>query len=239
MFLPKFSVEKPVATIMFYLAFFVLSVVALFRLAIDLMPEITFPTLAIITYYSGAGAEDIEQKITKPIESAVSIAPNLKELYSVSRENISVIRLNFEWGTNLEEAANDVRDRLDFVKRFLPEEAERPQLMKFDLNQIPVLFLGAQAKESYPKLNVLLDKKIADPLKRIPGVGNIILQGGLQRRINIEIDRQKLESAGLTLTEIIQALQANNLTLPTGTLKLGRKEYLLRVPGEFEKVEDE
>lgn len=238
MTLTEFSVKRPVAMIMFYMALFVLSVVAFSKLAIDLLPEITMPVLTITTTYQGAAPEEVELKITKIIESQVSITPGLKEIQSVSKENVSIITLLFNWGINLDNAANDVRDRLDFTKRFLPEDADKSQLFKFDTNMMPVFFIAASANESYPKIKDILDDKLVEPLKRIPGVGNIMVRSPLVRQINVDVDKFKLQSRGLTMSDITNSLRMNNLTQPAGTLKITTKEYRIRVPGEFKNVSE-
>ncbi|PIU83333.1 MAG: AcrB/AcrD/AcrF family protein [Elusimicrobia bacterium CG06_land_8_20_14_3_00_38_11] len=236
MTLPEFSVKRPVATVMFYIAIFVLSIVALSRLALDMFPEITLPAIAVITQYQGAGPEEVEQKITKILESNLAITPDLKEMKSVSKENISMINLVFEWGVNLDAATNDVRDRIDFAKRFLPEDVEKPTVMKFDMNQIPILFVAATAKESYPRIKDILDEKLADPLKRIPGVGNVFVRSPIERQINVDVDRFKLQARGLVISDVVNSLRLNNITLPAGTMDVASKEFLLRIPGEFENV---
>lgn len=236
--LPEFSVKRPVAMIMFYMALFVLSVVAFSKLAIDLLPEITMPALTITTLYQGAAPEEVELKITKIIESQVSITPGLKEMHSISRENVSAITLMFNWGVNLDDAANDVRDRLDFAKRFLPDDAEKPQLLKFNTSQMPIFFIAASANESYPKIKDILDDKLIEPLKRVPGVGNVIVRSPSIRQINVNVDKFKLQSRGLTISDVTSSLKMNNLTQPAGTLKIASKEYLIRVPGEFENVSE-
>ena len=236
--LPEFSVKRPVAMLMFYMALFVLSAVALSKLAIDLLPEITMPVLTISTTYQGAAPEEVELKITKIIESQVSITPGLKEMQSVSQEDVSVITLSFNWGINLDDAANDVRDRLDFAKRFLPEDADKSHLMKFDTNQMPVFFIAANANESYPKIKDILDDRLVEPLKRIAGVGNVMVRSPLVRQINVDVDKFKLASRSLTISDITNSLRMNNLTQPAGTLKIASKEYLIRVPGEFKNVSE-
>ncbi|OGS43083.1 MAG: hypothetical protein A2539_09345 [Elusimicrobia bacterium RIFOXYD2_FULL_34_15] len=236
--LVEFSVKKPVATIVFYIAIFVLSIVALSKLAIDLLPEITMPALTVTTVYSGAGPEEVELKVTKVLESQLSLTPNLKEMQSISQENGSVITLIFNWGIDLDNISNDVRDRLDLAKRFLPEDADKPQLMKFDTNMIPIMFITATADESYPKIKEILDDKLIEPLKRIPGVGNVFVRSPLERQINVEVDKFKLQSRGLTMSDIVNSFRMNNVTLPAGSMNIASKEYLLRVPGEFEKVSE-
>ncbi|MFH1368954.1 MAG: efflux RND transporter permease subunit [Elusimicrobiota bacterium] len=236
MILSEFSVKKPVATMMLYVAVFVLSIVALSRLALDMFPEMTFPTISVITQYPGAGPQEVEQKITKILESQLAIAPDLKEMTSTSKENVSVVSLSFEWGTNLDAATNDIRDRVDAAMRMLPDDVDRPTILKFDMNQIPVLFVAATADESLPKIKTILDEKIADPLKRIPGVGNVMVYSPIERQINVEVDRFALQARKLVISDVVNALKLNNVTFPAGTMNVASKEFLLRVPGEFENI---
>lgn len=236
--LPQFAVHHPVAIVMIYVGLLVLSLVALNRMRLDLFPDVTFPTMSIITSYQGAGTEEIEEKITKRVESTVSIVRNLKELNSVSKEGVSVVNLKFEWGINLDNAANDVRDKLGFLKKVLPEDADDPTIVRFDMKDMPILFIGVGAEESYPKLFNILDTDVSNFLKRVPGVGNVIVRGGMARQINIDVDRQRLEAHGLTLLDIKNAVGANNITMPAGNIKIARTDYLLRVPGEFHNVDE-
>ncbi len=236
--LPEFAVRRPVTTFGIYVALLTISLVAFSKMSVDLFPKVSFPTIGIFTTYQGAGPIEIEQKITRVIESAVSIVRNLKEIQSVSREGSSIVRLVFEWGTDLDGAANDVRDRLGFLKNLLPQEANDPMILRFDLSEIPIMFLGATAKESYPKLYTLMDTDVSDMLKRVPGVGNVFVRGGFARQINLNIDRHRLEGYGLTLDDISRALKDNNLTVPAGNIKIARTDYLLRIPGEFSNVEE-
>jgi len=235
--LPEFAVRRPVTTFGIYVGLIAISIFAFVRMSIDLLPKVSFPTIGIITSYQGASAEEVEQKVTRIVESTVSIVRNLKEVQSVSREGSSVVRLIFEWGTDLDAAANDVRDRLGFLRNLLPNEADDPVIFRFDLSDIPIIFLGATAKDSYPKLYHLLDKDVSDMLKRVPGVGNVFVRGGYIRQINLNVDRHRLEAYGLTLNDISQALKNNNVTLPAGNIKIARTDYLLRVPGEFTDVD--
>jgi len=147
--LPEFGVRRPVFTTMIFVAIVLLGIVALNMLPIDLMPKMEIPTMAVITFYRGAGAEDIETKITKVIEEQVSTTPNIKEVTSTSEENLSVVTMRFEWGTNLDEAANDVRQRLDMAIMNLPDDADRPMLFKMDVSMMPMLFFGVTAQQSY------------------------------------------------------------------------------------------
>jgi len=236
--LPEFSVNRPVTTVMVFFAVVILGVAALVLLPIDFMPKIEIPSLGVVTTYEGASAEDIETKITKVLENNLSSIPNIKEVTSTSDENFSVINLSFEWGTNLEESANDVRQALDLAQQLLPDDAERPILIKFDLSMMPILFFGITAEESYPELRDIVDEQFADPLKRLPGVAMTLILGGLTREIQVEVDKQRLEAYGLSIDRLVGTLAAENITQPAGNLKVGLTDYILRVPGEFRKVEE-
>jgi hydrophobe/amphiphile efflux-1 (HAE1) family protein len=236
--LPNFSVRRPISVLMIYIGLLVLSIYSFTRMGLDLFPDITYPTISVITTYTGAGPEEVEEKITKPVESQLSIVQNLDKITSISREGVSSVQLKFAWGTNLDEAANDIRDKLGTIRRLIPDEADDPLIFRFNFQDIPVIFIGATAGESYPKLYDLLDRDISDMLKRIPGVGNISVMGGQPRQININVDRQKLEARNLTLIDIKNALVNNNLMLAAGDLKIATIDYLLKVPGEYSNVDE-
>ncbi len=235
--LPELGVRRPVLTTVVFILILVFGIISLANLALDLMPDISFPALTIITTYSGTGPEEIESSVTKIIEDSVSTVPKIKKVLSKSMEGISVVSLEFEWGTDLDSAANDVRDALDFIKKFLPDEAEKPIIFKFSTSLMPIIVMGVRAKESYPKLRKIMDDKVADVLKQVDGVGNITVIGGLERQIKIELNQAKLNGYNLTIEQIIGAIRANNITQPGGTVKIGRNEYILRVPGEYKNIE--
>jgi len=236
--LPEFGVRRPVFTMMIFVGIVLLGVVALSMLPIDLLPKMELPTMSVITFYRGASAEDIESKVTKVVEDQVSTTPNIKEVTSSSEENLSVVTMQFEWGTNLDEAANDVRQRIDMAVTFLPEDADRPMLFKMDVSMMPVLLFGVTAEQSYPDLHDLIEDQFCDPLKRIPGVAMTAIMGGLEREIQVNIDRQRLEAYHLSLSQVTGILAAENFSLPAGDLKIGRTNYIIRVPGEFQSVEE-
>ncbi|NUM35911.1 MAG: efflux RND transporter permease subunit [Candidatus Brocadiae bacterium] len=238
MTLPSFGVKYPVTTVMFFLAFLLLGLVSLMFLPIDLMPEIEPPAISVITSWPGSAAEDIENKVTKIIENDLSIVNNLDEIQSISQEDLSLITCKFRWSTNLDEASNEIRDRLEFCKRLLPDDAEVPIVFKFSTSLFPIAFFGVTAQESLDKLEEIMDDQMASPLKRIPGVGAVQMIAGKRRQININMDLQKLQAYSLTREQVEAALASENLTLPAGSLKIGRIEYILRIPGEYEKVKD-
>jgi len=235
--LPDFAVRRFVTVIMIFLAILVFGVASLVNLPIDLLPEIEIPAISIVTIYPGASTEDVESKVTKKIEDFVSTVNNLDELTSVSRENVSLITCEFDWETNLDEASNDIRDKLELVKRDLPDDAEDPILFKLSTSQFPILVYGVTAKENYEGLYHMVENRITDPLKRIPGVGTVQIMGGLERQIRVDFDPARIEAYNLSVGAILGTIAMENLDLPAGTIKMNKTEYMVRVPGEFDSPE--
>ena len=241
MSLPEFGVKRPVTNLMIFFSIIILALYSLTRLGIDMMPEIEPPSISVISSYPGASPEDVETKVTEPLENQLATTPGLEKITSRSLEGISAISLKFVWGTNLDEASNDIRDRIERTKRSLPDipdEMDNPFIFKFNTSFIPIVFVGITAKESYPGLYDLIDKRVGDSLRQIPGVGTVQLFGGLERQINIWIDRHKLEGYGFSILDVTNVLRKENVTQPAGNIKSGLTDYLLRVPGEFATPEE-
>ncbi|MDD3627129.1 MAG: efflux RND transporter permease subunit [bacterium] len=236
--IPEFSVKRSVTTAMIYIGIAIAGIIALRTLPLDLMPDITIPAISVITVYSGASPEDIEKKVTEPVEETLSTIPDVKTVTSRSEENVSSVTLEFEWGTDLTEASNDIRDKLDMLSMVLPEDVESPILFKFDMSQMPVIFLGFTAPEGYPNFYETVEEKIKKPLERTPGVGLVAMRGGQEKQVRIDVDYEKLKIYNLTLDMIINSLGAANLSMPGGTVEYGQKELLVRVPGEFETIDE-
>ncbi|MCX5694914.1 MAG: efflux RND transporter permease subunit, partial [Candidatus Omnitrophica bacterium] len=242
MSLPEFGVKKPVTNLMIFLAIIIVALYSISRLGIDMMPEIEPPSISVISSYPGAGSEDVEVRVTEELENQLVTTPGIEKITSTSSEGSSMITLKFVWGTNLDEASNDVRDRIDLAKRFLPDipdEMDNPFIFKFNTANIPIIYFGITAQQTYPGLYDLVDKRIGDALRQLPGVGTVQIQGGgLERQINIWIDRQRLESYGFSVLDIQNKLAQENITQPVGSLKTGLTDYLIRVPGEFARPEE-
>jgi HAE1 family hydrophobic/amphiphilic exporter-1 len=236
--LPELGVNRPVTTLMIFTAILILGLVSISRLAVDMLPEMEPPAISVITLYPGASAEDVETKVTKYIEDEVSIVSNLDKIRSVSKQDISIVTAEFEWGTDLNEASNDIRDKLELAKRKLPDDIEEPLIFKFNTSVMPILFFGISAGESYFRLYHIVDKQIADPLKRIPGVGAVKILGGLERQIQVRLDSNRLRAYNLSPQQISARLSAENVTLPAGSVKTGSMEYSIRVLGEFQSPEE-
>jgi len=239
--LPEFGVKKPVTNLMIFSAILIIALYSLTKLGIDMMPEIEPPIITVISSYPGASSEDVEIKVTEPLENQLATTPGIEKITSRSIEGVSLISLKFQWGTNLDEASNDIRDRIELAKRYLPDipdEMDNPFIFKFNTANIPILFIGVTAKETYPELYDLVDQKIGDPLRQIAGVGTVQLIGGLERQINIWVDRERLQGYGISILEIENALAKENITQPLGSVKSGLTDYLLRLPGEFARPDE-
>ena len=236
--LPELGVQKPVTTLMFFLAVLVLGAVMATQLPVDYLPEIEQPTVTVITTWEGVSAEDVESMVTKLVERALGSVNGLEEMTSATVEGISSVTCEFAWGTNLDEASNDIRSNLERIRKSLPDDADPPVLRKFDTSQIPIQFYGITCDESLERLEEIAENEIADPLKRLPGVGAVDLFGGLDRQINIRLDPVRLAGYGLVFDEVAAALAKENVTLPAGNVKVGRLDYTIRVPGEFTAPEE-
>ncbi|MEJ2521220.1 MAG: efflux RND transporter permease subunit, partial [Desulfuromonadales bacterium] len=233
----SFTTARPVFTCMVTLIVIILGGVALTRLPIDLLPEIAYPVLSINTEYGSAAPEEVEKLVTERIESAVSVIQGIKEVTSESSEGNSRVRVSFTWGTNLDAASNDVRDRLDRVINSLPEEAERPQIRKFDPNSAPILIYGAASNLDPIELRRLIDDQISYRIEQVPGVAALDVWGGLEREIRIDIDPDRMRALQLSLDTIRSSIRDANISLPAGTIESGNTEIRLRTPGELTSVE--
>ena len=229
----KTSVNNPITTIILFVAIMIFGGVSLSRLGIDLFPDIESNAMMVMTTYAGASAEDIENNVTRPIENVLNGVENLKDITSQSKENISVVTLEFEWGYDLDILANDVRDKLDMLST-LPDGVSQPIIFKFSSDMIPVLMMGVTAKESMPGLYKILDDQIVTPLARVDGVGTVSIAGIPQREIQVYCDPNKLEAYSLSIEQISSAIAAANRNTPAGSFDIGSNAYSLRVDHEFE-----
>ena len=227
------AVRKPIMTILVFVGVIILGLFSLRNLSVDLMPKIEMNVLMVITTYQGASAADIETNVSRPLENVLNTVPNLKKLTSTSRENRSIVTMEFEFGQDLDELTNDVRDKLNLVKAMLPEGSEEPIIMKFSTDMIPVIMISATADKSIPALYRILDDNVANRLARIDGVGSVSISGAPQREIQVYVDPIKLEAHQLTVESIAQKIGAENLNTPAGTMDVGNETFSLRVQGEF------
>lgn len=230
------AVKKPVTTALCFLTIIILGIFSYNKLAVDLLPQIDENSIMVMTAYAGASASDIEMNVSKPLENALNGISDLKHITSSSRENISVITLEFEYGINIDVATNDVRDKLDQVKSSLPDDADTPILFKFGADDIPIIVLSVTADESTNALYKILDDKVANPLARISGVGTVSIAGTAKREVNVYCDPYKLDAYGLTIEDLSQIIGMENRNTPGGSVDFGSNTLSLRVQGEFSEA---
>lgn len=227
------SVKRPVMTALIFVAVVVMGLFSLNRLPVDLLPNIETNVIMVMTTYQGASAADIETNVTRPLENTLNTVANLKKITSTSRENRSIIQLEFDFGLDINTITDDVRSRLDMVRSFLPEGTTDPIIFKFSTDMIPVMMISATAQKSLPALYKILEENVANPLARIPGVGTVSINGAPQREIQVFVDPAKLEAYQLTIEGIAQTIRMENVNVPAGTIDVGSDTYSLRVQGEF------
>jgi hydrophobic/amphiphilic exporter-1 (mainly G- bacteria), HAE1 family len=227
------SVRKPVMTSIIFIAVVILGLFSYNKLPIDLLPKIETNTIMVMTTYDGASASDVETNVTRPLESSLNTVSNLKNIKSTSKENRSIITMEFDYGLDLNVVTNDIRNKLDLVKSYMPAGAGNPIIFKLSTDMIPVIMLSATAKQSLPALYKILDTKVANPLARINGVGSVSISGAPQREIQVYVDPIKLEAYHLTVEALAQYIRMENVNTPAGSMDVGSDTYALRVEGEF------
>ncbi|MBN2266288.1 MAG: efflux RND transporter permease subunit [Candidatus Aminicenantes bacterium] len=236
--LPEFSVKRKVTASMMAAILVVLGAISFTRLGLDFFPDLEFPTVSVITTYSGAASEDIENVLTRPLEQVVSSVNRVKKVTSITSEGVSAITIEFEWGTNLDFAAQDVRDQIALYEQYLPEAAANPLVVKFSFSQFPVIFFGVTSDLPAMELRTVLEDEVAPRLERIDGVASARVFAMDEREILVDVDRAALESRGLTLDQVMMALGAENLNLPAGNIVERYTEVLVRTMGEFTELDD-
>jgi HAE1 family hydrophobic/amphiphilic exporter-1 len=235
----RFAVRHPVTVLMGMLAVLVLGMLSWRQLRVDLLPDISFPVISVVTIYPGAGPEEVEQYVTKPIEEQCGLVKNLKHLSSVSQEGVSVVTEEFEWGTDMDFASFDTREKVEQAIERLPDEAHRPYIVKMDLQTvIPIMYLNVTGMEDLRALRKLTDDLIKRELEKVEGVAAVDVYGGLEREIQVLVDRDRLAAYGLRVQDLERALQAENLNIPGGHIKLGQREFTVRTLGEFKRPEE-
>lgn len=234
----KLSVNNPVSTLMVFTAILLFGIFSWISLPKDLLPSVELPAITVITIYPGASAEDVEAQITNPLETIFAGAENIKKITSVSKENVSIISLVYDWGTNISDAANSARDLMEMVRRQLPADAMNPYIMKINSAMIPVVIFSIQADESFNGLERIVYDRIIEPLKRVEGVGTAFIIAQPSREININIDPQKLSSYKISLSALSTIIQAYNLNIPAGNVKFGKFDFAVRIPGKINSVDE-
>ena len=232
------SVKNPVAIYMVYAAIILFGLLAIFRLPRDLFPDIELPTLTVITVYPGANAEQVEKEVTNPLEIVLASTENIKKIQSFSKDNVSTISLQFNWGTDISEASANARDLIELVKYQLPREAQQPMIMKINSSVMPVVILGLQTSDESVNISELIDKVISPRLQHIDGVGSVMPIAQPEYEIAIEVDPLKAEKYGLSMDYISTLLKSLNVNIPAGSLKSGIWDINITVKGQVNSLEN-
>ncbi len=239
MSLPKFSVDRPVTITMMVLIIVVFGFVSLSRLGVDMLPDIEFPVVSIVTSYNGVAPKDIEDIITKPIEDAVATVKDAKTIKSISQESASIVMIEFNSGTKIDFAAQDVRDKIGLIEDYLPQDANKPLVIKMDVGAMPVLGYGVTCDSlNTLELKKVLEDNIKDKIERLDGVATMEIRGGQKREILIKLNKQLLESYNLTQSQIVQILRGENINLSGGFIEQGLLELPIRTVGEFKNLDE-
>ncbi len=228
------AVRKPISTALIFIGVIVFGLFSVSKLGIDQFPDIEVPYISVITMYPGGNAEDIETNITRVLEDQLNSIDNLDKITSKSSDNVSMVTLEFEYGCDLTEAANDVRDVVSRSQSLLPDNVEYPTVMKFSTSMMPVMMLSITADESYTALAKILDDKMVNELNRINGIGSVAVIGAREREVQVNVDPQKMEAYGLTVETIGNLIAGENVNVPAGSLDLGNQTFNLKSDLEFD-----
>jgi HAE1 family hydrophobic/amphiphilic exporter-1 len=237
--LPAASIRRPVTALMVTLIAILLGAISYARLPIDLMPEIVYPTISVRAEYPGVAPEEMENLVARPLEEALSSAPGVEKISSSSSEGSASIRIAFEHGVNLDEAANELRSRLDRRRSSLPADMLPPVMFKFDVSQFPIMFLTVAARDVDPKeLRHFVEKQIQYRLERVPGVAQFTIRGGLRREIHVDLDLARLRALDISVSDVVNVVRRENVNRPVGPVQEGKFDVLLRTQGEYQNLDD-
>ncbi len=237
MSIPRIAIQRPITMFMLSGVIILIGWLSFTRLPVDLMPDISFPSITVRVSYAGVGPLEIEELVTRPLEQAVSAVAGLERLESTSAEGSSRVTLNFAWGTDLNEAADDVRNRLDRVRGRLPEEADAPIMFKFDANTFPIMGVGVEGDFDRVRLREIGEHDLSPRLERVPGVASVTVEGGLRRQIHVELSKEKITALNLPVDRITNLLRTENQNIPLGEIDEGDRTYLVRSEGQFENLD--
>ncbi|HBZ34019.1 MAG TPA: multidrug transporter AcrB [Bacteroidales bacterium] len=229
----KTAIEKPVTTVLIFVAVIIIGVYSFIKLPIDQFPEMDPPYITVLTTYPGASASEMETNVTKVMENALTSVDHLKHITSQSKDNLSMVTLELEWGSNMDEAVNDVRSFVDMTKNNLPDNCGTPMIFKLSTSSMPICQYSVTADETYAGLDKILNDEVIPQLNQVDGIGNLSLSGAPDRYVYVNIDQQKLDAYGLTLEQVGQVISANNLNLSSGTVKMPQEQYQMQVRSEF------
>ncbi len=238
MSIPRLAIERPVTMFMLSGVIILIGAVSLARLPVDLMPDVSYPSITVRVQYQGVGPLEMEELVTRPIEQAMAAVAGLERLESTSSEGSGRVTLNLAWGTDLNEAADDVRSRIDRVRGRLPEDAEPPTVFKFDSTSMPIMSVGVEGDYDRVKLREIAEHDLSQRLERVPGVAAVTVQGGLRRQIHVELSKEKIRALDLPVDRVVNLLRTENQNLPLGEIDEGDRTYLVRSQGQFSNLDE-
>jgi HAE1 family hydrophobic/amphiphilic exporter-1 len=238
MSIPRLAIERPITMFMLSGVIILIGALSLMRLPVDLMPDVSFPSITVRVGYPGVGPLEIEELITRPLEQAMGAVAGLERMESTSSEGSSRVTLNFAWGTELNEAADDVRSRLDRIRGRFPEEAEAPIVFKFDANAWPIMGVGVEGDYDRVRLREIAEHDLSARLERVPGVASVTVDGGLRRQIHVLLSKEKIRALNLSVDRVVNLLRTENQNIPLGEIDEGDRTYLVRSQGQFENLNE-
>ena len=238
MSIPRLAIERPITMFMLSAVVILIGGMSLVRLPVDLMPDVSFPSITVRVTYAGVGPLEMEELVTRPIEQALSAVAGLERLESTSQEGSARVTLNLAWGTDLNEAADDIRNRLDRVRGRLPEEADAPVMFKFDATSFPIMGVGLEGDYDRVKLREIAEHDLSQRLERVPGVAAVTVEGGLRRQIHVELSKEKIRALDLPVDRVVNLLRTENQNIPLGEIDEGDRTFLVRSQGQFASLNE-
>ncbi len=237
MSIPRTAIERPVTMFMLSAVIVLLGALSLFRLPVDLMPDVTYPQITVRVGYSGVGPQEIEELIVRPLEQALAAVPGIEQINSTASEGSGSVQIAFAWGSNLSEAADEVRTRIDRIRGRLPLEADAPTIFKFDSSASPIMSIGIEGDYDAVTLREIAEVDLVPRFERVDGVAAATVNGGLRRQIHIELSKEKITALDLSVDRVVQAIRSENQNIPLGEVDEGDTTYLLRSQGQFQNLQ--
>jgi HAE1 family hydrophobic/amphiphilic exporter-1 len=237
MSIPRLAIERPVTMFMAALVIVLLGAISLVRLPVDLMPDITYPSISVRVGYGGVGPAEMEELVVRPLEQALAAVPGVEQINSNASEGSGNVQLSFAWGSDLNEAADEVRTRVDRVRGRLPEDAETPTIFKFDSSASPIMSIGVEGNYDRVTLREIAEGDLVPRFERVEGVAAVTVNGGLRRQIHVELSKEKITALDLSVDRVVTAIRSENQNIPLGEVDEGETTYLLRSPGQFQTLD--
>jgi HAE1 family hydrophobic/amphiphilic exporter-1 len=237
MSIPRLAIHRPVTMFMLSGVVILIGCLSFVRLPVDLMPDVSFPSITVRVGYAGVGPLEIEELVVRPLEQALAAVPALEQINSTASEGSGNVRLNFAWGVDLNDATDEVRTRMDRVRGRLPQDADPPSISKFDVSAQPIMTVGVEGDYDRVTLRELAENDLARRLERVEGVASVTVDGGLRRQVRVELSKEKITALDLSVDRVISTIRTENQNLPLGEILEGDTNYLLRSQGEFRNLD--